>query len=180
MCQLVDAVASAPPEAQQRMLADSTEESVVRLEAQKLLGRMSSAGHFFSRPLAGLSGLNQFATGARIADRFVIQRFIGAGGMGEVYEVFDELGQEHVALKFVLGVWVDSGGDGDCLGGLLRREVQVSRKIGHPNVVRIHDIGEHRGGAPGERNRLFFTMDLVQGCNLAQGLADKQVESANN
>ena len=37
VCQLVDAVASAPPEAQQRLLEQAAEESLVRAEAERLL-----------------------------------------------------------------------------------------------------------------------------------------------
>ena len=166
VCQLVDVLASVPPDQQQRMLQESTEETIVRAEAEKLLGRISSVGHFLSKPLAGLSEIRRFEPGMRIADRFLIQRFIGAGGMGEVYEAFDEQLQVKSALKTVLGVWVDDPRMMD----LFRREVQVARRVTHPNVVRIYDIGEHRG----DLARAFFSMELIEGRTMAHGLAEKR------
>ncbi|MBA2539375.1 MAG: protein kinase, partial [Deltaproteobacteria bacterium] len=90
---------------------------------------------------------------ALVAGRYQIVRWLGAGGMGRVYDVLDtELG-EHVALKMLRGDI-----DDEALARF-RREVRLTRKIQHPNIARMFDIGE----TGGER---FLTMELVEGESL--------------
>src|SRR5260370_4815286 len=98
-----------------------------------------------SRPaLAGARPLRQeepprFAPNTTLARRFRIIRFIARGGMGEVYEAEDlELG-ERVALKAIRQrVAPDSE-----LLALFKREVQLARRVTHPNVCRIFDLAPH-------------------------------------
>jgi serine/threonine protein kinase/tetratricopeptide (TPR) repeat protein len=82
--------------------------------------------------------------------------------MGEVYEVNDTALNEHVALK-IISPEISSDER-----AILRfkREIQLARKITHPNVCRIFDVGYHQG----ERNEasfVFLTMELLEGCTLA-------------
>jgi tetratricopeptide (TPR) repeat protein len=101
------------------------------------------------------------ALGDVVAGRYVVLGFLAAGGMGEVYRVFDEQLCEAVALKTIKG---RSGAD---LGvrAQFRREVQLARKVTHPNVCRIFDLGWHR-------SLPFFTMELLAGRSLAVRLAE--------
>ncbi len=88
---------------------------------------------------------------ALIAGRYQIVRWLGGGGMGNVYEVVDtELG-ENIALKMLRGELDDE------VLARFRREVRLTRKIQHANIARMFDIGET---ADGER---FLTMELVAG-----------------
>jgi tetratricopeptide (TPR) repeat protein len=81
--------------------------------------------------------------GQVLANRFRIVRFIGHGGMGDVYEAEDlELG-ERVALKTVRPAVVHLTGAID----RFRREIHLSRRVTHPNVCRIFDIFRHRPDA---------------------------------
>jgi serine/threonine-protein kinase len=92
-----------------------------------------------------------------IADRYRVVRWLGGGGMGNVYHAIDsELG-EPVALK-VLG-----GGLTDDAIERFRREVRLTRRIRHENVARMFDIGEHRGSR-------FLTMELIDGAALSNEL----------
>ncbi|MBL0214499.1 MAG: protein kinase [Myxococcales bacterium] len=92
-----------------------------------------------------------------IAGRYHVVRWLGGGGMGNVYEAIDtELG-EPVALK-VLG-----GGLTEDAIERFRREVRLTRRIRHHNVARMFDIGEHRGSR-------FLTMELVDGAALSREL----------
>src|SRR4051794_706046 len=50
-------------------------------------------------PFSGVPDDPVFAAGMVVADRFRIVRFIARGGMGEVYEVFDERLRQRLALK---------------------------------------------------------------------------------
>lgn len=98
------------------------------------------------------------APGARIAERYRVERFIAAGGMGEVYEVTDEVLGERVALK----VLTSKGGPA------LEDEVKLARRVTHPNVCRVFDLGLHRNG---DQELRFITMELVRGEPLSAVLA---------
>jgi eukaryotic-like serine/threonine-protein kinase len=109
-----------------------------------------------------------FAPGQVLADRYRIVRFIAQGGMGEVYEAEDrELG-ERVALKTVRP---EVAGQEGALERF-KREVQLARKVTHPNVCRLFDLGVHRFGGPdGETIEVrYLTMELLEGETLAQRL----------
>ena len=96
--------------------------------------------------------------GQRFAQgRFVLIRFLGRGGMGEVWLARDERLQEEVALKFLPS---EIRGDAAALDDL-RRETARSHKLTHPNIVRIHDLHEEDGGVA------FIIMEYVNGMTLA-------------
>jgi tetratricopeptide (TPR) repeat protein len=94
--------------------------------------------------------------GQVLAGRFQILAELGQGGMGRVYRAHDfELG-EAVAIKMLLGQRDDGSVDAE----RLLREVQICRKITHPNVVRVFDLGRHQGW-------IFIIMELLEGQTLA-------------
>ena len=93
------------------------------------------------------------ALGSRLAGRYEILSELGKGGMGRVYKAHDhEIGQV-VAIKTVLA---ESGLNDEAR---LLREVQICRRISHPNVVRVYDLGRFDGG-------LFVTMECIEGSRL--------------
>ena len=94
--------------------------------------------------------------GAKIADRYVVQRPPGEGGMGAVYLVVDELLNERVALKLAVRGVRDAG-------LAQRREVSLARRVTHPNVARVFDLGLHD-------DALYITMEHVPGASLRQRL----------
>jgi tetratricopeptide (TPR) repeat protein len=95
------------------------------------------------------------AVGSLLAGRYDIQAELGRGGMGRVYKAHDrELG-EAVAIKTLLRSDADHAGDEE----RLLREVQICRKITHPNVVRVFDLGRFADG-------IFITMELLLGTSL--------------
>jgi tetratricopeptide (TPR) repeat protein len=121
-------------------------------------------------PRRGRAGAAQaaFAPGQVLADRYRIVRFIAQGGMGEVYEAEDrELG-ERVALKTVRPEIAVQEGALE----RFKREVQLARKVTHPNVCRLFDLGVHRMGGPdGQAIEVrYLTMELLEGETLAQRL----------
>ena len=106
----------------------------------------------------------RFAASTLLARRFRIVRFIARGGMGEVYEAEDlELG-ERVALK-AIRPRVASDLE---LRALFKREVQLARRVTHPNVCRIFDLHENppEDGEP----VLLLSMELIEGQTLAHHL----------
>jgi serine/threonine protein kinase len=105
-----------------------------------------------------------FASGELVAERFVVERLLGAGGLGEVYEVVDQALGANVALK----VLRPSVSTDPVLLERFRREIQNARRITHPNVCRVFDLGIDRSGTP---HRFFVTMELLFGPTLATHLA---------
>ncbi len=81
---------------------------------------------------------------------------IGAGGMGEVYLAQDLELDRRVALKFVAPSLCQ---DPDARARFTR-ETRAIARIDHPNIVTIHEVGEHRG-------RPYLVMHYVEGSSLA-------------
>ena len=91
--------------------------------------------------------------GEMVAGRYRIVRWLGAGGMGRVYEALDTELDERIALKVLRGGLSDEALE------RFRREVKLTRRIQHRNVARMFDIGEH------QRDK-FLTMELIDGAAL--------------
>jgi tetratricopeptide (TPR) repeat protein/tRNA A-37 threonylcarbamoyl transferase component Bud32 len=98
-----------------------------------------------------------FADGDRIADRWRIVRFVAQGGMGEVYEADDLELKERVAIKTVRPEIASESGALE----RFRREIQLARKVTHPNVCRIFDVGYH--DLAGGQRIPFLSMELLAG-----------------
>jgi len=116
----------------------------------------------------------QFIPGTMLAARYRIVGLIGRGGMGEVYRAEDlKLGQA-VALKFLPKEVTHRA---DRLARF-HQEVRLARQVSHPNVCRVHDIGETGG-------QHFLSMEYIDGEDLASLLrrigrlpSDKALELA--
>ncbi len=110
-------------------------------------------------------------TGQLVADRFLIVRFIAAGGMGEVYEAEDKVLGDRVALKFLSR---HSIGD-ERVMRRFRREIQLARKVTHRNVCRLYDLYQHTptSGLFAGRETTFVTMELLPGETLEEYLQRK-------
>ncbi|MFY9821053.1 MAG: protein kinase, partial [Thermoanaerobaculia bacterium] len=106
-----------------------------------------------------------FTAGELLAGRYRLVRFIARGGMGEVYEAEDLELKERVALKTVR--W-DVATDTLAVERF-RREIQLARKVTHPNVCRIFDVSHHREEGAAEAT-IFLTMELLPGETLSQRL----------
>jgi len=96
---------------------------------------------------------------ALVAGRYQIVRWLGAGGMGRVYEAHDNVLGERVALKVL------RGGLSEEALARFRREVKLTRRIQHRNVARMFDIGVHG-------HDTFLTMELIDGAPLSAALDD--------
>ena len=94
--------------------------------------------------------------GQLLAHRYHVKAVLGGGGMGRVFRAHDLDLDEEVAIK-VLSPSVFSKRESTLQ--LLRKEIKVARAITHPNVVRVHDLGESGG-------LRFLTMEFVSGTTL--------------
>lgn len=110
------------------------------------------------------SKTDRFHPGDMLAGRFVIIRFLGRGGVGEVYEAEDRFLQgARIALKTIL---YESAAEPNARSRL-EQEVLLARQITHPNVCPVYDIfccSETEGC------RCFLTMKLVEGETLEHRL----------
>jgi hypothetical protein len=108
-----------------------------------------------TRVLAAPIPPSPFHAGAVVAGRYRIESEIGRGGMATVYRALDmELGEE-IALK----VFAEGDRDPTSLERF-RQELRVSRRLNHPNLVRVYDLGLHAG-------RRYISMELLAGDTLA-------------
>lgn len=78
---------------------------------------------------------------------------LGAGGMGEVYRARDTRLKREVAIKILRA---GTGGDDAALLRRLEQEARTLAALNHPNLIAIHDIGEHEGS-------IFLVMELLEG-----------------
>jgi tRNA A-37 threonylcarbamoyl transferase component Bud32/tetratricopeptide (TPR) repeat protein len=95
---------------------------------------------------------------AAVGDRYAIEREIGRGGTAIVYLAQDRKHGRQVALK-VLRPEVTAA-----LGGeRFLREIQISARLAHPNILPLHDSGEADGF-------LYYVMPFVSGESLRERL----------
>ena len=97
-----------------------------------------------------------FLPGILLSGRYRIIALLGRGGMGEVYRADDLTLGQPVALKFL----PDEAAHDQGLLERFHNEVRTARRVSHPNVCRVYDIGDVDG-------HHFFTMEYVDGEDLA-------------
>ena len=99
---------------------------------------------------------NQTVRTGDCVGRFEILRLIGKGGMGEVYEAQDLHFSDRVALKTIRSEFLTRAD----FAARFRREIQLARKVTHPNVCRVYDVGRDT-----VRNSeiAYLTMELLAG-----------------
>lgn len=103
----------------------------------------------------------KFAVGDLVRGKYRIQRLIGDGGMGSVYEARHEALNTQVALKFLHADLARRPG----LAARFAREARVAAGIQSPHVTRVNDVDTTEDGAP------FIVMELLQGQSLATVLS---------
>jgi serine/threonine-protein kinase len=94
--------------------------------------------------------------GQRFAGRYDIRHMIGAGGGGVVFLATDVERGEPVALKVLRPDLLQQD---DTAIARLAREVEIARRLEHPNIVRVYALGESEG-------LHFITMEFAEGSTL--------------
>jgi tetratricopeptide (TPR) repeat protein len=89
-----------------------------------------------------------------LVGRYRVKCWLGAGGMGVVYDAYDPELDRQVALKVLRPVAAPH------VQGLLD-EARAAARVAHPNVVTVYDAGTHDDG------RVYLAMELVRGETLA-------------
>jgi len=109
-----------------------------------------------SSPLSGRR-MSYYTPGLVLADKYVLLRPLGAGGMGEVWVAHHQSLDIDVAVKFIgLAGQTESG-----LAERLLEEARNTARLGHPAIVRALDFGHTDSGDP------FIVLELLAGEDLA-------------
>ena len=112
----------------------------LRKTVDQLLTNIADAGNFLEDDTQLTFRQPAFNTNQLVAGRFRVIRLIAAGGMGEVYEVFDERLGLRVALKTIRSDMVASREAYE----RFKREVWVTRDVAHDGICRVFELVEHR------------------------------------
>jgi serine/threonine-protein kinase len=101
--------------------------------------------------------------GLRIGGRYIVDKVLGAGGMGVVAMArYPELGQK-VAIKFLLPQHAAS----TVLAARFMREARLAAMVKSEHFVRVFDIGRLPSGIP------YLVMELLAGRDLGDELAER-------
>lgn len=82
--------------------------------------------------------LGGVAPSSRNIDRYELIEGIGEGGFGVVYKGWDPVLKRHVAIKTC--TWDDPD-----FRQRFVQEAEIAARLQHPNIVTVHDFGEHEG-----------------------------------
>ncbi len=92
--------------------------------------------------------------------RYVVERQLGAGGLGVVYLADDPELRRKVVIKLLRA---SASGPQD--RARMLREAQAMAQVSHPNVVPIYDVGVHD-------DQVFLAMEFIDGADLATWLRE--------
>jgi serine/threonine protein kinase len=102
------------------------------------------------------------AIGEKVGGDYLVESWIGAGGMGNVYRVKHSILDSEYALKTLSPDKISESG-----WLRFKNEAQAIARLNHKNVVGIYNLGLHEGRLP------YYVMDLLKGKSLHDELRAK-------
>jgi hypothetical protein len=140
-------------------------DAVLRQDVESLLACQARVAQFIEGPAldvaaALLTNVSHAELVARTIGPYVIEAWLGSGGMGDVYRARDRQLNRQVALKILPDVFAL---DPDRLDRF-KREAQVLASLNHPNIASIHGFEESDG-------LQALVLELIDGHTLADRLA---------
>jgi eukaryotic-like serine/threonine-protein kinase len=141
-----------PPDAPEPDDANSTAASPSRDAVKEPTRSLPNPAVPFLEPLPGWQ--RDLKLGDVLDDRYTIVERVGVGGMGIVYKAIDQRLRQPVAIKQLDPLVMSDSGE-----ARFRRELVLAKRVSHPNVCRLHDIG-------GVDGQLYISMDFVEGQRL--------------
>ncbi len=100
--------------------------------------------------------------GKLVGGKYLVERLLGEGGMGRVYQAVQQPLEKTVVLKVLRA---SLQGDAS-LVARFQREARAASRLSHPNSISVTDFGQMEDGA------LYIAMEYLQGRDLAQELAE--------
>lgn len=177
--EVVDAVLNADPSRRAEIVAERCRgEPALRAEVEAILAAHDAAPGFLESPLhpaVAHGSLDEQAEpcnrliGSRIG-QYRVERVLGIGGMGAVFQAEQQQPRRAVALKIMR-----------CgIGSLhaakrFRFEAEVLGSLHHPNIAQVYEAGVHDDGAGGVP---FFAMEYIPGAQPVTEYAEHKGLSA--
>src|ERR687895_2149316 len=151
------------PEERARYIAQvCANDTTLRRDVESLLSQHDSAGELLDEPVYGNTEMNVFESFVEEKDPMIgrrlgsyrIEREIGRGGMGAVYEASraDNEFSKRAAIKLV-----KRGMDTDFILRRFRKERQILAALDHPHIGGLLDGGTTEDGLP------YFVMEYIEG-----------------
>src|SRR6266513_2163364 len=103
------------------------------------------------------------AAGPQTLGRYQLERVLGKGAMGIVYEALDPKLHRKVAIKTILISQLDEETAKD-FSMLFVREAHAVARLNHPNIVQVYDFGE-------EGDMAYLVMEFIRGDELKSTLS---------
>ena len=130
--EIVQAALQQPPDERDTFVHEACgDDDSLRREVTETVTWELRMGGFLRHPVLAMKEPDRtLQAGQVIADRFVITRLIGEGGMGIVYEAFDRKRHQRVALKFAKAGFQR----------LLSPELEGALRVRHPNICLVNEI----------------------------------------
>jgi serine/threonine-protein kinase len=104
-----------------------------------------------------------YPVGTMLEGKYRLDRLIGVGGIGAVFEATHTLLKKRVAVKLLLPEFAT---DAELTTRLIR-EARAASATGHPNIVAVSDMGHSDDGA------LFVVMEHITGRTLKKVIASE-------
>ncbi len=141
-------------------ISDSLESLLLAAVDAPEAERRLAVARLHDRYPAHASAIASFATvselridrDARFGPRYRLEREIGRGGVGVVWQALDLELRRSVAIKFLRTEYIGT----ESIARRFVEEARFAARVPHGNVVRIFDLGECEG-------RAYFAMELLRG-----------------
>ncbi|MFN2407925.1 MAG: protein kinase, partial [Pyrinomonadaceae bacterium] len=166
------------PEERARYIAQvCANDTTLRHDVESLLSQHDSAGELLDQPFYGNTEMNVFESFVEEEDPMIgrrlgsyrIEREVGRGGMGAVYEASraDNEFNKRAAIKLV-----KRGMDTDFILRRFRKERQILAALDHPHIAGLLDGGTTEDGLP------YFVMEYIEGQPLYRYCDEHQLSIA--
>ncbi len=115
---------------------------------------------------------NDHSMPAQLDDHFTLGLPLGRNAAGAVWQGEDKRDERTVAIAMVDLEDVEDKALGRRLSTRFRRDLELLRKVDHPNVARVTEVGRDAEGRP------FAAMEFVEGENLGDWLREERTGAA--
>ena len=144
-------------------LKPSTAAHAGRAARRIVLTAPVATSHHARRMSSPAPQATQLHAGDVVAERYLVERLLGRGGMGEVYEALDTKLERRVALKIVVAKASPDA------RRRLEAEAKAVAALEHPGIVTLHDVLEHG-------DLVVLVLELVPGTSLRDMIEREPLE----